>query len=404
MDTKRIKRLIYAKPHKALVLNEPGLSAVTEREVTSLMAAPLQPLDDAPQLMNTDDGIELSCLSFRRLLELAQRLQTAPDFFWVLAEKRVASPGELRKALTTVAWDLVLPSASPVRVQADSRGSRLYHEGLMRETAESFLTEQGFTIDAEAGARIKLLLRENRLMIALALYQDPLYKRGNKSALRATAPLKETLAAGLMHDAVAWLRDRGLAFPRHVYVPFAGSGTLGLEALAVHGGFTWHAFFKAPVIAASPCYPAESAAFIARRLLERAKAASPLSVHFLDHHDEMVGVLEKTVEKVAPCLAPDVRVLCEQGDFFALPLPDGAFLPLHPPYGERLGVANVEDFYRRIAAKLCEAKEISGFILVPDERAWSTFLKNLHGFVHETFHVTQGGKDIRVVRLHRSGR
>lgn len=403
VNAKLVKRLVYAKPQKALVINEPGLYEAAKLEVERLLSCPLQPFDDAPQLSNSEDGIALSYLSFRRLLELVQRLQTAADFFWILAEKRVASPAELRKALAAVAWDLVLPQGAAVRVHADSRGSRLYHEGLMRETAEAVLAERGFSPQRDNGVRVRLLLRENRLIIGMALFEEPLYKRGNKAELKATAPLKETLAAGLIQSTAAWLTAHGRAFPSEVYVPFAGSGTLGLEALAFHGGFSWQAFFQTPAVATAPCYPRESAAFLLRRLTELAKGAAPLTVRFLDHHEEMVGILEKTIAKISPFLSPEVSVTCQQGDFFAQPLPD-AFLPLHPPYGERLGVTDIAAFYGRIAAKLDEARNVAGFILVPEEAAWSAFLKKLRGFTHETSHVTQGGKDVRVVRFFRDNR
>jgi 23S rRNA G2445 N2-methylase RlmL len=84
------------------------------------------------------------------------------------------------------------------------------------------------------------------------------------------------------------------------------------------------------------------------------------------------------------------------------------FIPINPPYGIRLGKnEDTVKLYKQIAKQVNalsaltkkHGKQVAGFILCPGEDAWSAFCKTLSKAKIETYHITQGGLDIRVAQF-----
>ena len=105
-----------------------------------------------------------------------------------------------------------------------------------------------------------------------------------------------------------------------------------------------------------------------------------------------------------------------QGDFLKMDvattftdLPGNIFIPINPPYGIRLG--NTSDTlmqYKQIARQVNtlsglakkRSNHVVGFILCPSEETWSGFCKTLTKATIDTYHLTQGGLDIRVAQFY----
>jgi hypothetical protein len=85
------------------------------------------------------------------------------------------------------------------------------------------------------------------------------------------------------------------------------------------------------------------------------------------------------------------------------------FMPINPPYGIRLGKSNdTVLLYKQIAQQINvffdlvkkRKTQIAGFILCPSEESWSAFCKALSGATIDTYHLTQGGLDVRVAQFY----
>jgi 23S rRNA G2445 N2-methylase RlmL len=90
-------------------------------------------------------------------------------------------------------------------------------------------------------------------------------------------------------------------------------------------------------------------------------------------------------------------------------LPGNIFIPINPPYGLRLGKNNdTVALYKQIASQINalsglvkkRKNHVLGFILCPSEETWSEFCKSLSGADIDTYHMTQGGLDIRVAQFY----
>jgi 23S rRNA G2445 N2-methylase RlmL len=107
---------------------------------------------------------------------------------------------------------------------------------------------------------------------------------------------------------------------------------------------------------------------------------------------------------------PDVELIEE--DVFKLPSEELApagqvtLLPLHPPYGLRLGSQDeAVTIYSKLGRSVQAWGEnatrgsgaLIGFCLCGDEASWRAFMGGIKTARSETSHITQGGLDVRVV-------
>jgi len=161
-------------------------------------------------------------------------LRTASRILLRGAEFPVRALGELERKAGQLPWDRWLPADLPLEFRVTAKKSRLYHQravaerlaraaGVAGRTAAS--PSRGTGEDAEpVGARQLVVVRLLRDVCSISLDSsgEHLHRRGYRLA-GAKAPLRETLAAALLL-ASEWQPDTPLVDP------FAGSGTIGIEA------------------------------------------------------------------------------------------------------------------------------------------------------------------------------
>jgi len=133
---------------------------------------------------------------------------------------------QLDKRSRKVAWASLLNRDIPVKVEATSRKSKIYHAGAAQERIETALKADGFTIGA--GQSLKVRIDDNRVTLSLDTSGESLHKRGHKEAV-GKAPMRETLAA-------LCLRQAGYKGKEPVLDPMCGSGTFPIEAAEIAGG------------------------------------------------------------------------------------------------------------------------------------------------------------------------
>jgi putative N6-adenine-specific DNA methylase len=138
---------------------------------------------------------------------------------------------ELQKRLSRLPWERFINPGQPVSIRVTCHKSKLYHSDAVARSAAAALAERLgqasplLKADEDSDLPPQLVvvrLAEDRCTVSVDSSGRLLHKRGYRQAV-AKAPLRETLAAGLLMasgwDKVSPLLD-----------PFCGSGTIPIEA------------------------------------------------------------------------------------------------------------------------------------------------------------------------------
>ncbi|MGV6803625.1 MAG: THUMP domain-containing class I SAM-dependent RNA methyltransferase [Ruegeria sp.] len=130
---------------------------------------------------------------------------------------------QLDKRARKFPWGEILRPDVPVRVEAASRKSRIYHAGAARQRIERAISETlGAPISQEATLRVLLRIEKDICTLSVDSSGEALHKRGHKVAV-AKAPMRETMAA-------MFLSECGFDGSEPVLDPMCGSGTFVIEA------------------------------------------------------------------------------------------------------------------------------------------------------------------------------
>ncbi|OGV68766.1 MAG: N-6 DNA methylase [Lentisphaerae bacterium RIFOXYB12_FULL_65_16] len=182
---------------------------------------------------------------------------------------------------------------------------------------------------------VEVALLDNEATLTIDTSGLGLHKRGYRDR-SAEAPLKETLAAGMIQLSV-WNRERPLLDP------FCGSGTIPIEAalIARNAAPGRNREFAAEEWLCLPARLWEAARREADELLDRTPLAPLLGS---DRDAQVLGLARRHAEQAG--VADAIRF--EQRHFSDVRSPhEFGCLIANPPYGERLGgVDEVEALYR----------------------------------------------------------
>ncbi len=326
-----------------------GLEAVVARELKALGYADQRVEDGRIAFRGDESAICRANLHLRSSDRVLVNVGTfeARDF------------GELFDRTKSLPWSSWLPPDAAFPVRGRSVRSQLHSvpdcqaivkkaivESLRRESSIDRLPETG----PEFGIEVSLL--KDRATLTIDTTGPGLHKRGYRK-LVGPAPLKETLAAGLIQLSY-WNRDRPLLDP------FCGTGTIAIEAAMIARGI-------APGLRrtfAAEKWPRIPAALWAEARAEAESAIGPSlkdpivasdidenSLRLARHNAELAGV------------AGDVRFERADAREIATHRKYGCVVT-NPPYGERLGEAtDVADLYRAFARALRRLDTWSIYVL-----------------------------------------
>ena len=394
----------------------PGALEEVALEATQTIASPWKPHKFVASVEVARGFVRVRQASWDLACELAARLSTVHDVRLAFPEARIHGWDDVDEALERMPWSLVLPHAEPVSLHTEAGQGVTPHAGRLRTIAEEFFTAQGHRSannDLEPSTRIDLSTYGTTLRTRVSLGGDALHKRGWRAGTGSLATLREDLAcAALVRLAELEPRAREAA---RVIVPFAGSGTLGMEA--------WHALYGLPpnVWGAPRAWQRlnqpkpVTLEWWRNRTVRAAREAVLPPIVFVENNKKQALELESNAQHVRGVLehagvgVPEITVL--EADVFDLtpePLiqPQAVTLmPLHPPYGLRLSrSSDTHALYARLGQCVCEwgleathtNGALIGFCLCPTEHLWRAFLSNLGDARAHTSHITQGGLDVRL--------
>jgi putative N6-adenine-specific DNA methylase len=322
----------------------PGLERLTARELVRLGVPEKGVVEDEGGVAF---GGDLGLLYRANL-----HLRTASRVLVRLGSFRAAAFFELRKKASRLPWERYVASGREIAVRATCRKSKLYHSGAVAERIAGAIGDRLGTAvaradcpDEEAEAAPQLVLArlvDDVCTVSVDASGALLHRRGYRLAT-AKAPLRETLAAGLLAasgwDAASPLVD-----------PFCGSGTIPIEAALLALG-------RAPGAARRfafmdwPCF--EPRAW--EELRAAAAAREPGSAPDISGSDRDGGAVRLASENAARAsVARSVRL--ERRAVSSLEPPRGpGFVVTNPPYGRRLGEGReLRDLYARFGDVLRE--------------------------------------------------
>ncbi len=169
-------------------------------------------------------------------------LRTASRILVRLGDFHAENFQQLRACAATLGWEQFLAPGQPIDLRVTCHKSRLYHSGAVAERVAAAIEErlgQASSLhkgdeesDDQPPQLVVVRLAQDICTISADSSGALLHRRGYRLAT-AKAPLRETLAAGLIM-AAGW--PAGDALPPPLLDPFCGSGTIPIEAalMALH--------------------------------------------------------------------------------------------------------------------------------------------------------------------------
>lgn len=323
----------------------------------------------------TPAGVSLS-LTLTELFRLNCWSRCASRVIVRLASFEARDFATLEKAATRVPWARVVHPGASVRLRVTCKKSRLYHSDAVAERIARGIVGavSGAQVigrarddededDGEAVPTQLIVVRfdHDRCTISADSSGPLLHRRGWRLAV-AKAPLRETLAAGML-AALPWNAEVPLVDP------FCGSGTIGIEAAlrardiapGLSRGFALEGWPEAP-----------TTAYAAERDIARARVKPSVGVPIV-LRDRDAGAIEAARANAARAGVPDDLVI-EQGALSETDLAaigDRGVLLTNPPYGQRVsGGADLRGLYARLGDMLrAGGRGWRLGMLVPPDRA-----------------------------------
>lgn len=339
-------------------VSAPGLVHFTAEELSALGLKP-----GASNTEGEEGGVTFE--GGRREIYLANlHLRTASRILVRLGHFYAAAFSELRKKASRLPWENAVRAGRPVALRVTCRQSRLYHSGAVAERVAGAIADRlGQPVEEtkfdengpESPTLIVVRLVNNQCTISLDTSGAHLHRRGYRQAV-AKAPLRETLAAGLLlasgWDPASPLLD-----------PFCGSGTIPIEAALLArriapGLRRRFAFMDAPDFDAK----------LWQDLLRQAEAAILPTGPLIQASDRDAGAIAMARANAARAGVQDSIEFTHQAVSAIQPPPHPGFIVTNPPYGVRVRAAHdLRNLYDQLGKVLrLHCPDWNAAILCPD--------------------------------------
>ena len=325
----------------------PGLEPFTTQELVDLGMLPAQ----TPAPPRAAGGVAFEG-DPRALYRANLHLRTATRVLTRLGEFYAAAFSELRKKAARLPWESYLSPGQPVAIRTTCHKSKLYHSDAVAERVAGAIEDRlgqpsarrkpASDSDEAApdAALVVVRLVHDLCTLSLDTSGAPLFQRGYRLAT-AKAPLRETLAAGLVL-ASGWDRRSPLLDP------FCGSGTLPIEAALLArnmapGRARHFAFMD---------WPGYDAALWARLLAEAeaARLGPPPRLLGSDRDAGAIAAAEANAQRAGVAEAIEFT-RCAVSSI--APPPGRGWVVTNPPYGVRVsGSPELRNLYARFGQVL----------------------------------------------------
>lgn len=277
-------------------------------------------------------------------------LRTAYRVLMELAEFDAPDREALYEGVRTVFWSDHLSPSLTLGVDAVSHRSALCHTQFICQVVKDAIVD-GFrerggrrpSVDPRTpDIRLNARLQRDRCTLSLDTSGNRLHQRGYRSDISTRAPLKETLAAGILlksgYDGTLPLVD-----------PLCGSGTFLIEAALMARNIAPGLFGRAFGFMRHPAFDRA----LYRDLVNEAKARVKKDVETPIIGSDIDDVALRAARNAACGAGVDDLIRVKKADIADLgPLTQG-MLVTNPPYGERLGeITELGELYKTLGDNL----------------------------------------------------
>ena len=362
---KRLKRQIIGKPHRFLAIAPLGFEQTL---VTELRNFHIETTTPSPFDIVGDGKVEFTAKITEAWKAVAYS-RIANRILMHVADFKAENFRELEKKAYEIPWELYL-NAIPDHIHVTCKHSRLYHSDAIAErlqkVIEGTLSKNAPLITSPIKfheQHLYVTFLDDRCTIWLDLAGEELYKRGHERFVN-DAPLKETIAAGMIFESIHAQDDTSGTISEASYTlfdPMAGSGTFSLE-VAYAANKLIPGICRDFALKHQPAFKEASWNYIVRR---EPKTIESTKIVTSDISERAIKIIKHNVE-CSPLadivLNSDTTTVCPQlRDFFSYTAQEivetcGGSAPiivLNPPYGKRLDF-DAPKLYTKIGCKLSE--------------------------------------------------
>jgi 23S rRNA G2445 N2-methylase RlmL len=412
---KKIKKNIYGKPQRIAAVFPAGFGSIALEDVQEILKNPWYPQKYSAQCSLLKNEIRIDDIHMVTVTELLMRSQCLTDVRLILYEGKAFGKTGFENKCKIIDWDFYLDKKMSVKIKVNSVASKAFHESGLKEILKAILKEK---INGEHSAETTTIyadIYKDRLTLSISLAGQSLYKRGYRNILSASAPLREDAAACCIKKALQFSRkENDKFFTEFLFVPFSGTGTFVFEYLLLHYRLSPVLFDREYALQKMPLFNTGSFNYLLKKAILVSEES--LQIACVDNSEKANASLLQNSENFKKIFLKNQLpvhddLAATQDDFFSVDIKKlfsadkNMFIPLNPPYGIRLGRQTESvRLYKNIAEKINQIadnvkKNIAGFILCPNEETWIAFSKHLRCVASETYHFTQGGRDIRVFQF-----
>ena len=350
---KRLKRQVIGKPHRFQAVVPLGFEQTLVHELCSILKS-----DDSAEASDTNflphvsgDGKVEFTAKITDAWKAVAYSRVANRILMHLADFKAENFRELEKKAAEIPWELYLAQKG-VHIHVSCKHSRLYHSDAIAERLDKILPAPS------TPQNLFVTLIDDRCTIWLDLAGEELYRRGHERFVN-DAPLKETIAAGMILEAIEILRLRAThgvypeqsrraqedTVPITLIDPMAGSGTFSLEAAYMASSLI-PGICRDFALKHQPAFKEATWNFLIRR--DNGAAATITKIVTSDISERSIEIIKHNIEcsplagiapsENSPIITPQLR------DFFSYTAKDIAdtcgesapIIVLNPPYGKRL--------------------------------------------------------------------
>lgn len=402
------------QPQAIKVIYPPGFSAVALSETKTILDHLWVAKTFKGEILSLKTEIRIQRIYFFAITELLLRSKCISDIRLIVYRGKAVGKKAFEKACHEVSWSSYVNKSMSLKIKVNSVGSQAFHEGALRDMLDAivqpYVAEVVSGDDSNETTCLYADLYKDKLILSISLAGYPLYKRGYREMLSASAPLREDFAACCIQKALDFAKKINPLFsPNKIIIPFSGTGTFAFEYLLNRFHIPPICFEREYAIQQMPFFKKEYFNQIKQKAMEYC-ILNPLDIECIDNSLSATEALTNNVKRFNEKLLRHgfsaVDLTLDKVDFFEKSIATNVgdiFMMLNPPYGVRLAKnLDTPHLYKKIAKKINEITDanVLGFILCPSEEAWSAFCNTIKTSKIETYHFTQGGLDIRVCQFY----
>jgi putative N6-adenine-specific DNA methylase len=323
----RTARDIHRPPSAAPADADLRFFAIVAPGLEEVALAELRALDGAREVRQVAGGVDFSGPP---TVGMAANLwsRTATRILVRVGELEARDFATLRRRASALPWERFINQDTPIRTSVAQTRSRLYHTGGIAENLERAIEDRLGRQGQPTGEATRVFARgvSDHWTLSVDTSGERLHRRGWREE-NAAAPMRETLAAGLL-ALCAWEP----AVP--LVDPMCGAGTIPIEACTIALG-------RAPGLGRgfaferTPLGRGHAWAELRERAVQGVKDAEMAPIVGSDRSAAAIASARRNAERAG--VARQVRFAVGELDALEPPAGNPGLVLVNPPYGRRLG-------------------------------------------------------------------